>query len=185
MSWDAIRAGFRAFLESFNGNYGFLEGYGFLVIDDFGQGEPTMFLNNALYKYIGNGEVILIHDFSDIDDYWMSMSTDADRTYLRFSTGDPFGRDFKIVDLKTFEITVEVQAVYDMDSDGNLIFMGGAINGVSVDEETALATCADWDSIITIHLLGKGGIDYVDLDNAWSEYYRRPGFSPEPAWPGG
>lgn len=173
MRLNEIREGFKKFLESFNGNYGYIEGYGFLVIDDFGQGEPTMFLNNALYKYIGNGEVTLIHDFSDIDDFWMSMSTDADRTHLLFSAGYPFGEDIKIVDLRTFEITNEISADYDLNSDGMPIFLSGAINGVPVDEETALAACADWGSICNIHLLGRGGIDYVDLNNAWNEYTSR------------
>lgn len=161
---DAIREGFKAFLENCD------EEYGFLVIDDFGQGEPTMFFNNGLYKYAGGGEVTLIHDFSDIDDEWMGMNTDADRTCLLLSAGYYIGDGLKVVDLKTFEITDRVSADYDLDADGYPVFLGGTINGVSVDEETAQNACENWYSTCNIHLLGRGAVEELDFNAAWKEY---------------
>lgn len=171
-SWDIIKE---------NPEYGALEelppetGYsnfhdGILVIDDFGQGEPTMFFNNGLYRYAGGGEVTLIHDFSD---EWMSMSTDPARTQLLFGGGDPFGDDIRIVDLKTFEVTDRAGISYDLDGDGNLIFLRGVVNGAPADEETALAACNKWRSICSIHLIGRGAVGDLDLNAAWREYDSR------------
>jgi len=165
---DAIRDGFKKFVEA-HGDYGFL------VIDDFGQGEPTMFYDDVLYKYTGGGEVTPIHDFADTfaglsEDWWMLMSTDADRTHLLFSAGAPYGDEIRVVDLKTFEVTDEVWDVYDTDTNE---FTQGSVNGVDVDGETAEAKCREWFSVCNIHLLGRSIIEPINFDAAWSEYINR------------
>lgn len=147
--------------------------YGFLVIDDFGQGEPTMFFNNGLYKYAGGGEVVLIHDFSDIDDGWMSMSIDPGRKYL-LSSGEPmYGENLRIVDLKTFEVTDEVNIYLKQGDDHITEFASGDVNGVSVDEETAWETSGHWIETCNIGLLGRGAVEEIDFDAAWRGYESR------------
>ena len=160
---DAIYDGFEEFLENRD------EEYGFLVIDDFGQGKPTMFFNNGLYKYAGCGEVTLIHDFSDISDGWEFICTDADKTRLLFAIEHPDNAEFKIVDLKSFEIEIYVK--YDRNEDDSLEFSSGTINGVPADEETVTVLVAD--SNCDIFLLGRDGDNELDLDAAWREYESR------------
>lgn len=146
-----------------------------LVIDDFGQGEPTMFFNNGLYKYAGNDEATLIHDFSGIEEnwYWTSIYTDADRTHLMFSGGPLHSEELKIVDLKTFEVTDEVYVLYDADSNGMWEFWEAEVNGVTVDESTAWAAADQWRSICNIALCDTD-INYeTDLNAAWKEYESR------------
>lgn len=166
---DTICEGFEAFLQNNGGEFGFL------VIDDFGQGEPTMFYNSALYKYAGGDEVTLIHDFADTfaglsEDWWMSMSTDPDRTHLLFASGAPDGDEIRVVDLKTFEITDEVWVAYDMDTDE---FTQGTVNGVDVGGETAWTKCNEWHSTCNVWLLGRGNVEEIDFGAAWSEYNNR------------
>lgn len=176
-SWDIIKE---------NPEYGALEelppetGYsnfhdGILVIDDFGQGEPTMFFNNGLYKYAGNDEATLIHDFSGIEEnwYWTSIYTDADRTHLMFSGGPWRNEELKIVDLKTFEVTDEVYVIYDADDDGIWEFSYAEVNGVTVDESEGWAAADQWHSSCNITLCDMD-INYeIDLNAAWKEYESR------------
>lgn len=169
MSESAICESFGEFLQ----NRG--EEYGFLVIDDFGQGEPTMFFNNGLYKYTGGGGVTLIHDFADIEKNWYftSIYTDADRTHLMFSGGAPHSEELKIVDLTTFEVTDEVYVIYDADADGIFEFSSAEVNGASVDEGTGWAARNEWYSLCNI-ALGDMVVEVeLDLDAAWSEYENR------------
>lgn len=176
-SWDIIKE---------NPEYGALEelppetGYsnfhdGILVIDDFGQGEPTMFFNNGLYKYAGNDEATLIHDFSGIEEswYWTSIYTDANRTHLMFSGGPWRNEELKIVDLKTFEVTDEVYVIYDADDDGIWEFSYAEVNGVTVDESAGWAAADQWHSNCNITLCDMD-INYeIDLNAAWKEYESR------------
>ena len=132
-----------------------------------------MFFNNGLYKYAGGGEVVLIHDFSDIDDGWMSMSIDPGRKYL-LSSGEPmYGENLRIVDLKTFEVTDEVNIYLKQGDDHITEFASGDVNGVSVDEETAWETSGHWIETCNIGLLGRGAVEEIDFDAAWRGYESR------------
>ena len=174
-SWDIIKE---------NPEYGALEelppetGYsnfhdGLLVIDDFGQGGPTMFFNNGLYRYAGNGEVVLIHDFSkDIDEYWRAMTINAGRTHLMFS-GWPHYERLTVIDLKTFAVTDDILITYAADADGIFELYEAKVNGVSVDETAA------WDAYYKrysegdIELIDRMYGEEVDFNSAWRAYDSR------------
>ena len=144
-----------------------------LVIDDFGQGEPTMFFNNALYRYAGAGEVVLIHDFSkDIDEYWRAMTINAGRTHLMFS-GWPHYERLTVIDLKTFAVTDDILITYAADADGIFELYEAKVNGVSVDETAA------WDAYYKrysegdIELIDRMYGEEVDFNSAWRAYDSR------------
>lgn len=165
---DSIYDGFEEFLENCD------EEYGFLVIDDFGQGNPTMFFNNGLYKCAGGGEVTLIHDFSDICDGWKYILMDTDRTCLLFWLSNeehPDSEEIKIVNLKTFEVEVEIYVKYNRNEDDSLEFSSGTINGAPADEETISAAINNCN--IDTFLLSRDGGNDLDLDAAWTEYENR------------
>lgn len=144
-----------------------------LVIDDFGQGEPTMFFNNALYRYAGGGEVTLIHDFSkDIDESWRAMTTDAGRTHLMFS-GWPHYERLTVIDLKTFAVMDDISITYTADADGIFDFYDAEVNGVSVDEAAAWAAADKWYSDGNIELTDRMYGEEVDFNSAWRAYDSR------------
>lgn len=145
----------------------------FLVIDDFGQGEPAMFFNSALYRYVGAGEVAMIHDFSkDIDEYWRAMTIDAGRTHLMFS-GWPHYERLTVIDLKTFGVMDDISITYGADDTGFFEFYDAEVNGVSVDETAAWDAYYKWYSEGDIELIDRMYGEDVDFNSAWRAYQSR------------
>ena len=145
-----------------------------LVIDDFGQGEPTLFFNNALYRYAGAGEVVLIHDFSkDVDESWRAMTIDAGRTRLMFS-GWPHYERLTVIDLKTFAVMDDISITYGADDTGIFELYEAKVNGVAVDEDTAYDAYYKWYSEGDIELTDRMYGEEADFNSAWRAYQDRP-----------